>query len=194
MPVPTPCKQDLRRQGQARRSALPEDARRQAAEIVGRRVSELADEPEAVVAGYVAMREELDPLPALRGLVGRAVTALPVVVGRDRALTFRRWRPGEPLEPGLFGTRQPGAAHEEVEPDILLVPLLGFDQACARLGYGAGHYDRTLAGLRARKRVLAIGLAFEAQALDAIPTDAHDQPLDFVVTEARVVRRQVLAA
>lgn len=142
----------------------------------------------AIVAGTVAMRSELDPLPSLERLASsRGVAlALPRTPTRGLPLVFHSWAIGAPLEPGTFGVREPFATAPIVEPNVLLVPLLAFDLHGARLGYGGGFYDRTLAQLRSRGSVLAIGLAFEAQRIDSVPTGPHDERLDAVVTEAGV--------
>jgi 5-formyltetrahydrofolate cyclo-ligase len=116
-----------------------------------------------------------------------AKLALPVVAGRGKPLMMRAWQWGDPLAAGVFGLREPSAAAAEVEPDILLVPLLAFDRAGHRIGYGAGYYDLTLARLRARKKVTAIGIAFAAQEVPAIPKTRRDEPLDFVLTEREVI-------
>jgi 5-formyltetrahydrofolate cyclo-ligase len=140
-----------------------------------------------IVAGYHPMRSEIDPLPALRALAGLGrLTALPVVEGRGRPLRFRAWSPGDPTEPGPMGTRVP-AGGDWVEPDLILVPLLAFDAGCYRLGYGGGFYDRTLADLRARRPVRAIGLAYAAQEMAEVPHGPDDQRLDAVATEAGLV-------
>jgi 5-formyltetrahydrofolate cyclo-ligase len=147
---------------------------------------DLLPRAKAVVAGYWPFRTEIDPRPVMQRLARLgARLALPVTPakGADAALSFRLWTPGEPLAPGAFGVPEPGEACETVEPDLLLVPLLAFDRSGRRLGYGAGHYDRTLAALRAARPVRAVGLAFAAQEVDRVPTDAHDQHLDGVVTE-----------
>jgi 5-formyltetrahydrofolate cyclo-ligase len=119
-----------------------------------------------------------------RGGVG---LALPVVAGRGRPLIMRAWQEDEPLAAGQWGLREPGPAAAEVEPDIVLVPLLAFDRAGHRIGYGAGYYDLTLARLRARKAVTAIGIAFSVQEVPAIPKTPRDEPLDFVLTEREVI-------
>jgi 5-formyltetrahydrofolate cyclo-ligase len=141
-----------------------------------------------VVAGYWPMRDEIDPRPLLSALAdsGRDV-ALPVVIARDRPLEFRRWRPGVALVTDRFGIAHPPADAAVIEPDVLLVPLLAFDRRHHRLGYGAGYYDRTLAGLRARKKILAIGVAYSAQCVAEVPLDGWDEALDLVLTEQGVV-------
>ncbi|MBR9970385.1 5-formyltetrahydrofolate cyclo-ligase [Magnetospirillum sulfuroxidans] len=137
-----------------------------------------------VVAGYWPMGDELDPRPLLELLGGRGCTlALPVVTARGQALTFRRWDSGDPLEAGFHGTLHPIAASAVLVPKVLLVPLLAFDAHGYRLGYGGGYYDRTLADLRLHAHVTAIGIAFAAQQVQAVPRDRHDQPLDLMLTE-----------
>jgi 5-formyltetrahydrofolate cyclo-ligase len=142
----------------------------------------------ASVAAYWPIRTEIDVRPLLSALVenGRDA-ALPVAPARGEPLAFRRWRPGSELEAGRFGTAQPISAAALVEPDVLLVPLLAFDRRHRRLGYGAGFYDRTLAQLRRRKRVLAIGVAFAAQEVEEVPVNGWDEPLDLVLTEHGVL-------
>lgn len=140
--------------------------------------------PGAIVSGYAAMKDELDPEPLLATLAGRGhEICLPVVVGRDQPLLFRRWRPGEKLIAGPKGTRHPQEGARPVTPDVLVVPLLAFDRAGRRLGFGAGYYDRTLLKLRADRAIAAVGFAFEAQGVERVPTGPADQTLDWIVTE-----------
>ena len=113
---------------------------------------------------------------------------LPALVGRDRPLEFRRWRPGDVLVPARLGTSEPGAESPVVEPSVLLVPLLVFDREGYRLGYGGGYYDRTLAALRGRREVVAIGVAYAGQEVDHVPHDGTDQRLDWVITEQGATR------
>lgn len=137
-----------------------------------------------VTAGYVPIRDELDPNPLLDALASAGATCcLPVILGRGQPLRFRLWRPGDALVSGPFGVPAPAEAAAEVAPTLVLVPMLGFDRKGHRLGYGAGFYDRTLDRLRRHGRVLAIGLAYAGQELPLIPADPHDQPLDWIVTE-----------
>jgi 5-formyltetrahydrofolate cyclo-ligase len=102
-------------------------------------------------------------------------------------LIFRAWTTDTVLVRGLYGILEPSSDAEEVEPDIVLVPLAAFDQRGHRLGYGGGYYDRTLQGLRRSKRITAAGLAFSVQQMDRVPEDAHDEPLDLVLTERDVI-------
>jgi len=111
------------------------------------------------------------------------VIGLPVVVAKGAPLMFRAWTPETRLVPGGFKTEVPAPGAPEVVPNILLVPLLAFDNAGYRLGYGGGFYDRTLAKLRALARISAIGFAYEGQAVEAVPHAEYDQPLDAIATE-----------
>jgi 5-formyltetrahydrofolate cyclo-ligase len=144
--------------------------------------------PRDVVAGYWPIRDELDCKPILTRLMdsGQPV-CLPVVMGEELPLALRLWRDGEALYPAGLGTLAPEDGAPLVEPDVVLMPLLGFDRSGTRLGYGGGYYDRTLAGLG--RRPVLVGLAFAEQALDVdIPREPHDVPLDLVVTEEGVTR------
>ncbi|MBL4916443.1 5-formyltetrahydrofolate cyclo-ligase [Szabonella alba] len=133
-----------------------------------------------VLAGYMPMRTEIDPLPAMAAHPGPV--CVPVIDGRGRPLRFRQWTPGAAMVEGAFGAQIP-AEGAWLEPDVLIVPLLAFDARGFRLGYGGGFYDRTLEALRARHPVLAIGFAFAAQELPQVPLEPTDQPLDRIVTE-----------
>lgn len=135
------------------------------------------------MAGYMPMRTEIDPLPAMA--VHQGPVGVPVIMAPATPLRFRTWGPGVAMVPGDFGALIP-AEGAWVEPEVVIVPLLAFDARGYRLGYGGGFYDRTLAGLRARGTVLALGFAFAAQEVDEVPIDAFDQRLDGVVTEGGV--------
>lgn len=142
----------------------------------------------SVASAFLPIRGEPETLPLLEALRrAGAVTALPATPARGMALRFRAWTPGDPLLSGRFGTVEPPLGAQEVEPDLLFVPLLAFDRRGFRLGYGAGFYDGVLARLRRSKPVLAVGLAFAAQEVDSIPTEPHDQVLDAVLTERGLI-------
>jgi 5-formyltetrahydrofolate cyclo-ligase len=150
----------------------------QAAEILG---DYLAGQGAKTLAGYMPMRTEIDPLPAMavhQGLVG-----VPVIIGPGQALRFRQWTPETVMVAGDFGALIP-AEGVWCDPQVLIVPLLAFDARGYRLGYGGGFYDRTLQALRARGPVMAVGFAFAGQEVEEVPIDATDQRLDAVVTEA----------
>ncbi|QDL91915.1 5-formyltetrahydrofolate cyclo-ligase [Paroceanicella profunda] len=141
----------------------------------------------AIASGYLPIRTEIDPRPAMEALLGRGIrVCVPVIVARAAPLAFREWNPGAALVPGPFGASVPrGGAW--LEPDLLLVPLVSFDAGRGRLGYGGGFYDRTLAKLRARAPRLAVGIAYQGQFCPSVPLEPTDAPLDAVVTETGVL-------
>lgn len=146
-------------------------------------------EPGTVVSGYWPGRSELDIRPLMGELDHRGhPIGLPVVVGRGKPLLFRRWRPNDALEPKPFGLKEPPPSAPELTPQVLLVPLLAFDREGYRIGYGAGYYDMTLASLRAKGKVLAIGVGYAAQGVERLPHDERDERLDWVVTEKGAMR------
>ncbi len=151
-----------------------------------------APQPGAVVAGFWPMGEEIDIRPLLLALQGRGhVLALPVTPRRGQPLRFRRWGFGQGLVAGPYGTSQPGPEAPEVTPDFLLVPLLAFDVAGHRLGYGGGYYDRTLAGL---PQAQALGVAFACQRVAALPHGPYDMPLPRIATEAGLFESEACGA
>jgi 5-formyltetrahydrofolate cyclo-ligase len=181
-------KADLRREAAARRDALPAGERRAAAETIAARSFPVVIAPGTVVSGFMPMRSEISPLPLMRKLADAGATlALPAIAGRGHPLIMRAWQWSEPLDSGQWGIREPKPQAAAVDPDILLVPLLAFDRTGHRIGYGAGYYDLTIAQLRARKPLKAVGIAFAAQEFPAVPAEAHDAPLDLVLTEREVI-------
>ncbi len=136
-----------------------------------------------VVSGFSAIRDEINPLPLLLKLyLAGSRLALPAMLGKGRPLLMRAWAPGEPLAETTWGIQEPLGDAVVLEPDVVLVPLLAFDVFGFRLGYGGGFYDRTLAALRAKKTIVAVGLAYDEQKVDAVPHESYDQPLDWVLT------------
>lgn len=150
-------------------------------------LSALLAKTEGPVSFFWPIRTEIDTRPVMEALSATRDVCLPVSERRS-ALTFRRWLPGTKMEKDGFGVPIP-VGTETVVPQVLVVPMLAFDEAGHRLGYGAGHYDRTLAALRPNGAVTAIGFAFEAQRSDMpLPIDPTDEPLDYLVTETRTRR------
>jgi len=141
-----------------------------------------------IISGYRPIRTEIDPTPLMEALhtAGHRL-CVPVIQGRGLALRFREWRPGAEMIEGAFGALIP-ATGDWLEPRLLIAPLLAFDADGWRLGYGGGFYDRSLRGLRANRRTLAVGFAYSVQQVDAVPRDPTDQPLDAVVTELGLLR------
>ncbi len=141
--------------------------------------------PGTAVSAYWPKGSELDPRPLLHRLdADGQICLLPVVVGRGQPLLFRRWRPGSRLLEAGFKVMTPGPEAAEGVPSLVLCPLLAFDRRGYRLGYGGGYYDRTLRRLRRAGTVTAIGIGFAAQEVPEVPTDATDQRLDGILTEA----------
>lgn len=140
----------------------------------------------AVVGGYYPIQTETSPLPLLRHLAAQGVqTALPRVVAAERPLQFHAWQADEALVPGYRNIPEPSPESAPITPTALLVPLLAFDAKGHRLGYGAGFYDRTIQLLRSKnQRFIAVGLAYDAQEVQTLPTDRHDQKLNAIITES----------
>ena len=172
----------------AQRERMSAAAMQVASELACQRLVPLVPQG-AVVAGYVPFRGELDVTPALRQLSGRGHSlSLPVIEAADKPLYFRRWRLDEALEVGRYGIAIPPAGGPVFKPDVLLVPLVAFDRAGHRLGYGAGYYDRTIENIRTEKQVLVIGVAYSTQEAAHIPAGVLDQRMDMVVTDKDVIR------
>ncbi len=191
--APADSKKELRAALLAQRLALPGESQARAAdEAVEIFLNALRPPAGVPVSGYWPMRGELDPRPLMASLAGRGhPLLLPAVAGDGRPLKFREWRAGEALTAGPFGTQEAPADAPEGVPGIIIVPLLAFDDAGYRLGYGKGFFDITLAELRRRRSgVVSVGFAYEAQHSDSLPRDDWDQPLDWIVTErkARKIR------
>lgn len=140
-----------------------------------------------IIGAYMPMRSEIDPLPAMTDLAETSQIAVPVIEANGQPLKFALWTPDTTMTMGTFGARIP-ADCQWVEPEVLIAPLVAFDRAGGRLGYGGGFYDRTLEGLRAKRPTLAIGFAWAAQEAADLPLEDTDQPLDYIVTENEVIR------
>lgn len=139
------------------------------------------------LAGFLPIRTEIDPLPAMAEATAYGPVGVPVIQGKDMPLKFSRWQPDCALRDGPFGASVP-QVDDFFEPEILIVPLVAFDSHGGRLGYGGGFYDRTLEMLRRTRPTLAIGFAFDAQQAEDLPLEATDQPLDMMVTESRILQ------
>jgi 5-formyltetrahydrofolate cyclo-ligase len=135
-----------------------------------------------VISGFSSLPEEFRPWPLLRRLHAEGQPlAMPVMQGKDRPLLFRAWAPGDAMNRAIWGIAEPKSDKPPLVPDIVLAPLLAFDAAGWRLGYGGGYYDRTLRALRARKPIVAVGLAYDEQQVDAVPHLDYDERLDWVL-------------
>jgi len=181
-------KTELRRAAIARRDALPAAERAAAAAAIAARPLPVAVPVGAIVSGFSPLKSEINPVPLMRAFAtAGAGLALPAIAGKGKPLTMRAWTFGAPLVAGVWGIREPGPQAPEVFPDILIVPLLVFDRAGHRIGYGAGYYDMTIARLRGVKSVIAIGIAYAAQEVDLVPATPRDAALDLVLTEREII-------
>jgi 5-formyltetrahydrofolate cyclo-ligase len=181
-------KNALRREAIARRDALPAAERAAAADAIAAREFPVSMAPGALLSGFMPLKSEINPMPLMRKLAAAgAKLALPVVAGRGQPLVMRAWNMGESLAAGVWGIREPKSDAPQVDPDILLVPLLAFDRAGHRIGYGAGYFDLTIHALRAKKAVVAVGIAFAAQEISAVPATPRDARLDLVLTEREII-------
>jgi 5-formyltetrahydrofolate cyclo-ligase len=171
----------------ALRQALPADERRRWGERIAAELRALLAERPGTLGVYWPFRAEFDPRPLIDWVVaeGRRV-ALPVVVDKRGPLEYRAWRPGERLVDGVWKIPVP-EKRDIVTPAIILAPLVGFDAAGYRLGYGGGYFDRTLAVLS--PRASAIGVGFGVQELATIHPQPFDVPMDLIVTENGARRR-----
>lgn len=138
-----------------------------------------------VIAGYMPIKSEIDPLQAMQTLSEYGPVAVPIVEAKATPLRFDLWTPDTEMIPGVFGALVPKHS-KPVVPDVLIVPLVAFNRAGHRLGYGGGFYDRTLAKLRAERDVFAVGFAYSGQEMADFPTSRYDLPLGAIVTENEV--------
>jgi len=180
----------LRKTAQAARASAADRAGPNAAADLARHLADWVRSRDVrVVSGYLAIGSELDVTSALQGFARQgAEVALPVVIGAEQPLIFRRWQPGMALQAGPLGTRHPPDDSPVLVPDVLLVPMLAYDGDGYRLGWGGGFYDRTLADLRRQGPVSAVGIAYAAQRVDKVPRDDHDAGLDWIATEAGLTK------
>jgi 5-formyltetrahydrofolate cyclo-ligase len=183
----TLSKADLRAAALAKRDALSDVQRAAAAQGLAKRGLPVAITPGMVVSAYSPIRNEIDPVPLMRKLAEQgAKLALPAVLARGKSLAFRAWSPDDRLMLGPLGIPEPSPAAAEMIPDVMLIPLAAFDRQGHRIGYGAGHYDYTLAHLRKVKAIAAVGIAFAVQEIKAVPALPHDVALDYVLTEKKM--------
>ena len=186
-------KTNLRRHALARRDLVSPQEWREAASAMSANALALVDKlsgggATSVVSVYWPIRSELNTRPLIEALCDRGVAvALPVMVAVKRPLVFRAFAPGDELAKGPFGLSEPASDKAALEPNIVFAPLAAFARNGFRLGYGGGIYDATLNALRAKHPVTAIGIAYAVQEAEAIPTESHDQKLDFIVTERETI-------
>jgi len=177
-------KKTIRRERLAARDAIPADLRIEKSLAMAEHGAEIEFEPGTVVSGFMPIRSEADIRPLMFSMRERgARLCLPVVLDRE-TIIFRDLVRGAELVDTGFGTAGPGPEAEVLDPGLLLVPLSAFDAAGNRIGYGAGHYDRAIARLRAKGMTpRLVGIAFACQEVDVVPAEPHDVPLDAILTE-----------
>ncbi|POF31130.1 5-formyltetrahydrofolate cyclo-ligase [Roseibium marinum] len=172
----------LRKEALARRAALSGVDRIEKSLSLADHADELPLPEAAVVAGFWPIRDEVDPRPLMDALRRKGhPLCLPVVA--EPHLIFRTLERGAELAAAGFGTMGPGPGAAAVRPQVLLMPLAGFDAAGNRIGYGKGHYDTAIAALEKTGPLLCIGLAFAVQEVDRVPAEEHDKPLTGILTE-----------
>lgn len=173
----------LRQDAVRQRAALADADRKTASKAAAAHfINGIDVSPDQMIAAYWPIRDEIDCRPVLAHLMDNGQPlSLPAVVGENDPLVFRRWAVGAALYEAGFGTLGPAKDAEIVEPDMIIIPLLGFDRQGNRLGYGKGHYDRTIAVMQ--KKPVLVGYAFAAQKMPDIPAEPHDVPLNYLVTE-----------
>jgi len=187
------AKADLRKQ-QAKRRAEAAINAEQAAQTLAQTGATLIESFDLgsndTVAGYWPIKTELDPRPLMAALANQGIaTALPATPKPGQPLIFHEWVEGDAMIDGLYGTSEPRPESPICYPTLVLVPMLAFDDRGYRLGYGGGFYDRSLAGLRQRGGVVrALGIAYDAQRVEAVPIGPYDARLDAVLTETRLLR------
>ncbi|MEN3931206.1 5-formyltetrahydrofolate cyclo-ligase [Microvirga sp. W0021] len=182
-------KRNLRQEILAKRDLLPDDLRRAASLCICAHLKDIPEVTSAVtIAAFWPMRSEVDLRSLFNGWSDSGHQVGLPVMQPDNKLVFRKWSATCLMEEKQFGVMELPETCEQIIPDILLVPLVAFDQKGNRLGYGKGFYDRAIAELVSKQKIVTIGIAFAIQEVAALPVEAHDQPLDMIVTEAGIRR------
>ncbi|MGB0261480.1 MAG: 5-formyltetrahydrofolate cyclo-ligase [Henriciella sp.] len=181
--MPDLTKQTLRRELKARRLELQARAPDAGEDLADRFPLKLLERFGPYVSAYWPIGSELDPRPLMQRLHAQGATLCLPWSAPGQPMCFRQWRPDDQLETASFGLKQPLSTADRVTPRLILAPLLGVDTSGMRLGYGQGHYDRAVASIRETGPAFLCGLAFAGQLIETIPSEAHDIPLDWLVTE-----------
>ena len=184
----TESKADIRKQMIERRMAMPMEERAEACGYLCEKLLSIPLAQQSIVAGYKAMRGEVDISRALIACHDKKyLVCLPSITPPERIMRFLAWRPKMAMRKGAQGSFEPEGS-QELQPSMLWIPLVAFDRRGFRLGYGGGYYDATLAHLKkTRPEIRAVGIAFACQEVDALPSEPHDMRLDFVVTEKEII-------
>jgi 5-formyltetrahydrofolate cyclo-ligase len=187
--TPLELKRQLRAAALARRDALDPQWRIEMSLAIAETAGSLELPPDAVVSGFWPMRSEVDIRPAMFALREKgARLCIPAIMDKT-TIVFRELVRGAEMVPMGFGTFGPGPDADELEPDLMLVPLAAFDDRGHRIGYGAGYYDRAIARLQAKGRARRlIGIAFECQRVENVPEQPHDVQLGEILSEKGLAR------
>jgi 5-formyltetrahydrofolate cyclo-ligase len=183
-------KQLLREKYSLARKAISESDHKMWSEKCSERlcnyINALPKKPQ-LIAGYAPIQSELDIIPALSWLAGNRYNVSLPAIEEGKILKFHAWMPGEPVSKSVYGISVP-TQKKEIQPDIIIVPLLAFNAAKHRLGYGGGYYDATLESMRVmHPSLLTIGVGFDIQQEPILPAEPHDAKLDIVITEKEVL-------
>lgn len=171
---------------EARAAIVPADHRQRSQKIAESFLQSIPYKDHSCIGLYDAIRHEVAVGPLLVELSDKGhATALPSIETKNTPLIYKCYELGDPLDDGPFGTKQPRGP--VAEPTLLVLPMVGFTREGYRLGYGGGYYDRTLEKLRGEMAVVAVGLAFHEQERQDMVVDAHDERLDFIVTDREVL-------
>jgi len=139
------------------------------------------------VAGYYPSNYEIDDLEILAMLEKKKINILLPIIKKNNQMNFFKWSIDDPLKINKFGIPEP-VSSKILYPDVLLVPLVAFDNNLNRLGYGGGFYDRYIEKIEKIKKVVKIGLAFSCQKIASVPMTKYDKKLDFIITEEKILR------
>ncbi len=182
-------KATLRAEALARRDTLTTAERERGSRAIAERaIAIIADAQPAVIAVYMPIWSEVDPGPIVTWAHDQRIAVVLPAVVEGTTLAFRLYRPGDELEVHRFGTRAPGPNAPTVDPELVISPMIAFDRTGTRLGHGLGYYDRGIAALAERgKRPRLLGVAFSVQEAPAIPAEAHDARMDWIVTERETI-------
>ncbi|MFM8646849.1 MAG: 5-formyltetrahydrofolate cyclo-ligase [Methylocystis sp.] len=188
-------KQFLRRHSLARRDLVTHEEAHQAAQELAKNslsclkpIIALYPSTNPLISLYWPIRSEINTRPLIDALSLQGHTiSLPIMHRVKQPLVFRKFEPGDELVKGPYGLSEPADNKALIEPDIIFAPLAAFDRRGFRLGYGGGIYDATFTKLRNRKNITAIGLAYALQEIDQVPTEPHDQRLDYLITEREII-------
>ena len=142
------------------------------------------------ISGYLPIKTEINPLSSMEEASAHSLVGVPVIQKNTSPLKFSKWEPGCALEKGPFNVQVPVNSYY-FEPEVLIIPMVGFDRNGGRLGYGGGFYDRTLEYLRSKKATMAIGFAYSQQEFDTLPLEPTDQRMDVIVTEKEIIEIKI---